>query len=40
MKENNSRREFLSQSGKMVTARPCGGSWHPKLRSEQHHENH
>ena len=50
MKESNSRREFLSQSGKMVTAaalfgtsvplRPCGGSWHPKLRSEQHHENH
>lgn len=49
MKENNRRREFLSQSGKMVTAaalfgtsaaRPCGGSWHPKLRSEQHHENH
>ncbi len=50
MKESNSRREFQSQSGKMVdrrravwylcAARPCGGSWHPKLRSEQHHENH
>lgn len=49
MKENNSRREFLSQSGKMVTAAalfgtlrrsPMRGSWHPKLRSEQHHENH
>ncbi len=49
MKENNSRREFLSQSGKMVTAAALfgpsvplahAGSWHPKLRSEQHHENH
>ncbi|STL44645.1 deaminase [Escherichia coli] len=50
MKENNSRREFLSQSGKMVTAAAlfgtsvplahAAGLWHHKLRSEQHHENH
>ena len=47
MKESNSRREFLSQSGKMVTAAalfgtsvPLAHAWHPKLRSEQHHENH
>lgn len=49
MKENNSRREFLSQSGKMVTAAALfgpsvplahAGKLHPKLRSEQHHENH
>ena len=49
MKENNSRREFLSQSGKMVTAAALfgpsvplahAGVADPKLRSEQHHENH
>lgn len=44
MKESNSRREFLSQSGKMVTAaalfwylcaaRPCGSLWHNPLRRE------
>ncbi|STK65692.1 deaminase [Escherichia coli] len=50
MKESNSRREFLSQSGKMVTAAALFGTSVPlahaavagtlKLRSEQHHENH
>lgn len=44
MKKNNSRREFLSQSGKMghrrravwylCAARPCGSLWHNPLRRE------